>query len=315
MNPKQVENVPIVVLNWNGWDDSIRCIESIYAAQENALIWLVDNASQEDKSADLQSLFPKVRLILFDKNYGWAVGNNKAIKIAADEGFEYIYLINNDCLVEKRFLSSSLLAMDGNTASIGSQILSYDSQNVIFDGAYALPNTKPSDSTEVKTTGRVNGAGMLVAIKAFYKVGEFDARYFCYSEETEWCERACQIADFAIKVNLGSIVRHRNEGSNISENALYYQTRNCFVKTAVRSPYIPDLVDLFFNKVHDYIKQGKEQKVKAILCGIQDGLAGNFGFRTSHKVDAIIKWQCHLYSSDFMRFVIRSLYKARAKLM
>jgi len=315
MDTKLVENVPIVVLNWNGWDDSIRCIESIYAAEENALIWLVDNASKEDKSADLKSLFPKLRLVLYDKNYGWAVGNNKTIKIAADECLEFIYLINNDCLVEKGFLSRSLLAMDENTAAIGSHILSYDSQHVIFDGSYALPNTKPADSTEVKTTGRVNGAGMLVAIKAFYKVGEFDARYFCYSEETEWCERACKIAGFAIKVNLGSIVRHRNEGSNISENALYYQTRNCFVKTSVRYPYIPDLVDLFFNKVNDYIKQGKEQKVSAILCGLQDGLAGNFGFRTSHKVNAFIKWQCYLYSSGLMRFVIRSFYRARTKFM
>jgi GT2 family glycosyltransferase len=315
MNTILVENVPIVVLNWNGWDDSIKCITSIYAAENKALIWLVDNNSNEDRSSELQVLFPELRLVLFDKNHGWAVGNNKAIKVAADEGFEFIYLINNDCLVEKDFLSSSLLVIDDSTASIGSHILSYDNQHVIFDGSYASPNIKPTNSKEVKTTGRVNGAGMLVSIKNFYEVGEFDARYFCYSEETEWCERACQIGGFTIKVNLGSIVRHRNEGSNISENALYYQTRNCFIKTSVRSPYIPDLVDLFFDKVNGYIEQGNEPKVNATLCGLQDGLAGKFGFRTSHKVNLLLKWQCYLYSITVMRFCIRTVNKIRAKLV
>jgi GT2 family glycosyltransferase len=309
-----IENIPIVVLNWNGWDDSIKCIQSIYSAEDGALIWLVDNGSKENRSAELQLLFPRLRFVLLNNNYGWAVGNNKAIKLAKEEGFDFIYLINNDCIVDSLFLSSSLKEMDDKTASIGSQIVSYDGSEVIFDGSYMNAVKEVKETSGTKDVEFVNGAGMLISIDAFYKVGEFDARYFCYLEETEWCQRATKIDGYTIKINLASRVRHRREGSDISNNALYYRTRNYFVKTTVRFPYAPYLIDMTFDMVNIYRKENNDAQVNAMLCGLQDGLANKFGLRTSHKVHRIIKWQAYFYQVFILRFIIRAWYKVRGRL-
>jgi len=182
---ENVKQVPIVILNWNDWEDTISCIDSIYAAENEPLIWVVDNKSDLDKSEDLKKKYPNVIFIMNDKNYGWAVANNIAIDIAKHAGHSHIYLLNNDCLVEAGFLSRSLQQMEDDTATIGSYIVSLDGDSVIFDGEYADGEQAVSRQNILKNTAKVNGAGMLINIAAFYQTGEFDARYFCYQEGTE----------------------------------------------------------------------------------------------------------------------------------
>lgn len=302
-------NVPIVVLNWNGWDDSIRCISSIYSAENTPLIWLVDNGSDQDLSLQLKEMFPELRIILLGSNYGWAVGNNKAIEIAASEGYDYIYLINNDSIVEKSFLSSSINFINDHIATVGSQILYLNNRKVIFDGEYALTDRDAQESSEVKSAEKVNGAGMLVSIKAYQTVGPFDARFFCYHEETEWCERASKLHGLEVKINLGSIVRHAREGSDISGNSLYYRTRNSFIKTPVRFPNIPNLASNILEKAKDYRQNGNNEKYVVMMCALHDGLNKNFGYRKTYQVTFFTKVLESLYGLEFIRNLFKKGYQ------
>ena len=46
---KNVPNVTVIILNWNGWKDTIECLESLYQIDYfNYQIILVDNASEDD---------------------------------------------------------------------------------------------------------------------------------------------------------------------------------------------------------------------------------------------------------------------------
>lgn len=302
-------DVPVVVLNWNGWEDSVQCISSIYSAENNPLVWLVDNGSDDDLSLQLKQMFPELRIILLGNNYGWAVGNNKAIEIASSEGYEYIYLINNDSVVEKGFLSTSINNISNKTATVGSQIIYLNNRKVIFDGEYALDGRDAQESSEIKCVERVNGAGMLVSIKAFQIVGPFDARYFCYHEETEWCERASRLHGLEVKINLGSIVRHAREGSDISGNSLYYRTRNSFIKTSVRTPNIPNLVSNILEKAKDYKVNGHIEKYVVMMCALHDGVNKNFGYRKTFKVTLFARVLESLYSLNFIRELLKRSYR------
>tara|TARA_R110002167_G_scaffold196935_4_gene399984 strand:- start:1398 stop:2345 length:948 start_codon:yes stop_codon:yes gene_type:complete len=309
-----VHDVPIIVLNWNGWDDSIICIESIYRAEKDAKVWLVDNNSDINRSDELIALFPMLRVIELAENFGWAVGNNKAIEIAITEKFQFVFLLNNDCSVDFNFLKSSLILMDDETAAIGSRIVTFDNQYVIFDGEYSGKSKKVvTSSNELINSKLVNGAGMLVNLSAFMSIGEFDKRYFCYDEESEWCERATQLANFEIKTNLASTIKHKREGSDIGENALYYRTRNKFIETSVRTPYIPYLIDTFLTKINEERKQGKEKKVKSLLCGLQDGLNKKFCYRTTLIPNYIVRSYAFLYRASLTRVILKIYFKLISK--
>lgn len=137
-------NVSIIILNWNGWEDTIECLESLYQINyDNYEVILVDNDSNDDsiekikkfcsdisqlrlkshnnriklyefEEEDFNYISPdqktdrnmtKLFLLKNSKNYGYAKGNNIGIKFAFRVFHpDYILLLNNDTVVDENFL-------------------------------------------------------------------------------------------------------------------------------------------------------------------------------------------------------------------
>jgi GT2 family glycosyltransferase len=144
-------SVSIIVLNWNGWLDTVECLESIYHLNySNYHVIVVDNNSSDDSiekindyalgNIEVKSNFLKYdqtdkpieiitnkeycdleknsgsnkQLILITnyKNYGFAEGNNIGIEFALKKlNPNYILLLNNDTVVDKDFLN--ILVQEG----------------------------------------------------------------------------------------------------------------------------------------------------------------------------------------------------------
>src|SRR3989338_5442408 len=99
--------VSVIILNWNGLDDTIECLESLKKiTYPNYEVILVDNASSGDDVAQLRKKFGKyIKIIQNDKNYGFAEGNNIAIrKVMKENKSKYVLLLNNDTVVDAKFL-------------------------------------------------------------------------------------------------------------------------------------------------------------------------------------------------------------------
>jgi len=151
MDKNKWPSVAIIVLNWNGWQDTIECLESLYQiSYPNYEIIVVDNGSKDESIENIKkycegkikvkskffeysndnkqiniieytreqagtieykknkiSNFPsnkKLTLIKNEKNFGFAEGNNIAIRYALKAlNINYILLLNNDTIVEKNF--------------------------------------------------------------------------------------------------------------------------------------------------------------------------------------------------------------------
>ncbi len=140
MNPK----IAVIILNWNGWKDTVECLESLYQITFHDYdVVIVDNASSDNSLEKIrqyhegkievnssffkysksnkpvkiieytleESKYIKSRslgtiLIKNDKNYGFAEGNNIGIRYALDTlNADHILLLNNDTVVDKNFLS------------------------------------------------------------------------------------------------------------------------------------------------------------------------------------------------------------------
>lgn len=114
--------VGIIILNYNNWEDTINCIESIEKYNTaNIKCFIVDNGSTcKDAVYKLDSYFSgrfkdtysgiieenatefktsKINFIVSEDNSGYARGNNKGLSIALrDDEIEDILILNNDVL-------------------------------------------------------------------------------------------------------------------------------------------------------------------------------------------------------------------------
>ena len=100
-------HVSIIILNWNGYIDTIDCIESLKKiTYPNHRIIVVDNASSGDDVRILKDKYDDyINIVANDKNYGFPEGCNFGIRHAFEKGTDYILLLNNDTIVDPEFLT------------------------------------------------------------------------------------------------------------------------------------------------------------------------------------------------------------------
>src|SRR5262245_59207695 len=92
--------VHILVLNYNTLAKVAACGASIERLENgNYQVLLIDNASPDGSGRELQRRFPAHRVLLNDRNLGFAAGNNAGIRAALAQGAELIWLLNPDTVV------------------------------------------------------------------------------------------------------------------------------------------------------------------------------------------------------------------------
>lgn len=115
--------ISIIILNWNGWKDTIECIKSLYKVSSISFtVIVVDNGSANDSVSQIskfveenyfhvlyvdegESLDTPLKdrdLVLYklSENYGFAKGNNMGLKLLKDQIIDYFWILNNDTVVE-----------------------------------------------------------------------------------------------------------------------------------------------------------------------------------------------------------------------
>ncbi|HNS52189.1 MAG TPA: glycosyltransferase family 2 protein [Anaerolineae bacterium] len=101
----------VIVLGYNGRDLLQRCLESAldqsFAADEFEVIY-ADNASQDGSAGWVSEHFPSARLLCFDRNLGFAEGNNRA---AAHARGRYLLFLNQDTVVHRHWLAEMVGAL------------------------------------------------------------------------------------------------------------------------------------------------------------------------------------------------------------
>ncbi len=90
----------MVVLTWNGRDDTLACLDSLRGAIGPAdAVFVCDNGSSDGTEAAVRERHPWVRYVQNGANLGFAGGNNAGFRLALDEGYGYVLLLNHDTVV------------------------------------------------------------------------------------------------------------------------------------------------------------------------------------------------------------------------
>lgn len=86
-----------IVLNWNGWQDTLACLASLVLQDyPNLVVVVVDNCSHDDSVTKIAQAYPSILLLETGANLGFSGGNNVGLRKALDDGAEYVWLLNND---------------------------------------------------------------------------------------------------------------------------------------------------------------------------------------------------------------------------
>ena len=106
--------IKVVILNWNGSDFLWRFLPSVLATVPPEVgVVVADNASTDNSIELLKTDFPQVELLVFDSNYGFAGGYNRALAMLDSDVF---VLLNNDVEPAERWIEPLAAVLEENPA-------------------------------------------------------------------------------------------------------------------------------------------------------------------------------------------------------
>ena len=202
-----MDKLAIVILNWNGAKMLRQYLPSVLEySKDEAVVYVADNASTDESITLLKEQFPEVKLILLEKNWGFAEGYNKALQ---QVDAEYYLLLNSDIEVTEGWLTPMLAFMDAHTevAACQPKLLSiYQRDSFEYAGAcggyldrYGYPfcrgrifDVVEKDQGQYDEPAKIHwatGAALLVRARIYKEVGGLDGRFFAHQEEIEMCWR------------------------------------------------------------------------------------------------------------------------------
>jgi GT2 family glycosyltransferase len=187
-----MKRVEVVVLNWNGWRDTLNCIRSLQCLDyPNYGLIVVDNGSTDESVAHILSHRPEVELILTGANLGFGGGCNVGIRKALERGADYIWLINSDSTVDCAALSELVKTAEANLqlGAVGSVLYeagTVDQIQLWGGGKVVLWSGRSQHQLHATALDFVSGASMLLRREALTHVGLFDDQsFFMYWEDTD----------------------------------------------------------------------------------------------------------------------------------
>ncbi|ODS42959.1 MAG: hypothetical protein MSIBF_06805, partial [Candidatus Altiarchaeales archaeon IMC4] len=251
--------ISVIIVNYNGKKYLGTCLSSLKKqTYSNYEIIVIDNASSDESIEFVRKTYPKIKLIVNDKNYGFAKGCNIGIKSAKGE---YIAALNNDTEVDKHWLEELVKVIETNDAigSCASKLLFYNERDTIDsvgmlllkDGGGVNRGRNEKDMGQYDKSEEVFGApagGALYRKKTLDEVGLFDEDFFMYSDDTDLAWRI-RLNGWKCMYVPTAVVYHVYSGSTsgFSLFKLYYGERNRIFTAVKNYPYSYLIVSVPYN--------------------------------------------------------------------
>lgn len=263
--------IALVILNWNGLKDTLACLESTKKIDyPNVETIIVDNGSTDGSCALIQERFPTATLIQNTANLGFAEGNNIGIRYALKNDASYIFLLNNDTVVDPQILNAFLKTFKEHPEAgiLGAKIYLFDQKDTLDHlGGIWNPKSARFDLIGNRKLDTLNafqspqeidyvcGAGLIAHRTVWETVGLLEAKFFLIWEESDFCFRARR-AGFKTLTCPQAKIWHKVSASFVGKphstyfwwrNRLFWIERNCTLKEKIKIwtlQLIPDILHM-----------------------------------------------------------------------
>ncbi|MBF2067327.1 MAG: glycosyltransferase family 2 protein [Calothrix sp. C42_A2020_038] len=197
--------VSIIILNWNGKQDTSECLKSVQEIEySNYEAVVVDNGSHDGSVEYFKNHFPEVTVVENNANLGYAEGNNRGIAYAMSKGSDYIFLLNNDAIVDPYILKNFLQVASSRPEAgvFGAKIYHHkEPKKIWFAGGAWISETAQTSHVgsnqiddeqwnEIRPIDYACGCAILIKSEVIKKIGALEAKYFLTWEETDFCYKA-----------------------------------------------------------------------------------------------------------------------------
>jgi GT2 family glycosyltransferase len=195
-----MNRLAIVILNWNGAEDTQAAVNSISLNRDDAVL-IIDNGSSDDDYKQVFSLSSdSITIIRNKKNLGFAGGVNTGIRWAIENNYSYVALLNNDAVIKKGWQDELITALGSNKVSIATGLLLNESGKKIDSTGeqystwgLPFPRSRGLKTAQAPKSGFVFGAtggATLYKTELFKEIGLFDESFFAYYEDVDISFRA-----------------------------------------------------------------------------------------------------------------------------
>ncbi|MBR5807314.1 MAG: glycosyltransferase family 2 protein [Alistipes sp.] len=291
-------NTAVVILNWNGVKHLQHYLPRVVETTHGADIVVADNGSTDDSVAWLKATMPAVKLILLDKNYGFAEGYNRAL--AQLDGYDIFVLLNSDIEPAEGWLSPLLEQLEQNedVAVVVPKLLD-DKCRTKFEYAGAsggfidllgypfcrgrILNSIEEDKGQYDTPRDVmwgSGAAFCCRAEVYRELGGLAKEFFAHQEEIDLCWRVW-LSGRRVVIEPRSKVYHLG-GATLSTDSpfktMLNHRNNLAMLFRCASPWQRALVAvvrpvLDFAAAMSYLVHGKNASAKAVWQAWHDFMA------------------------------------------
>ena len=200
------KEIPIIVLNWNGLEDTLACVASLMRqTYPHFHVYLADNGSEAADVKGLKAAFadqPKITLRFYAENLGFTRAHNLIFEELLGGDYRYIVTLNNDTVQESDWLAELVhFAEEKGADMVSSKMINFFDRRRMDNAGHQMLNTaeiipyasgEPIEkwNTPFENVGPCAGAA-LYRVEMLRQIGTFDERFSTGYEDAELGVRAC----------------------------------------------------------------------------------------------------------------------------
>ena len=212
----------VIVVTYNGMKWIERCLDSVVKSNTAMDLFIVDNGSTDGTQEFITSNYKSIKFYQSPENLGFGKANNLGIKYAADNNYNYVYLLNQDAWLMPDTVDELLKAHAENPAygilspfQAEANMKNLDSNFLRFTCSYeSNPHIISSlffnNRDRVYEVESVMAAHWMVSKECFCKVGGFSSTFKHYGEDDNYIHRA-KYHNFKIGIVPSAVAIHDRE--------------------------------------------------------------------------------------------------------
>ena len=197
-----MEKILVIIVTYNGMEWMERCLDSVTKSSIPADIFIVDNGSTDGTQEYIRTCGKDIIFKQSEENLGFGRANNLGMQYAIDNGYDYVYLLNQDAWVEEKTFETliavnkahpefgilSPIQIQANCQHMDKNFLTGVASRCI-DGNFMedLYFGNVRDVYEVKDA---MAAHWLISMECLRKTGGFSPTFRHYGEDNNYVDRA-----------------------------------------------------------------------------------------------------------------------------
>lgn len=290
MNP-----IAVIICNYNKSKYVTECIQSVLESVFQMFdVIVVDNASTDDSVKCIREKYDdRLTLLQNAENLGGSGGFNTGIRYAVEQGYRYVWCLDNDVLVDENAIGVLYEFLEKNTevGMAGSKVyhmeapnyvqqfgIDVDFENFCCEAKY-YNCLEDGSMPEVVYSDAVAACSVLVRAELIKKIGMLPEENFLYWDDTEWGYR-CNLAGYKVASVGASKVLHSMGARKEAVNTFptYYAWRNWirffirYTKEEELEKMCESFLEGMFEIVYDGFYKGEQNRTRTVMSAYDDAI-------------------------------------------